>query len=112
MPPQSTSSPTRVHDVPTELPIGWPGYRDEVLTAASDGQLDDETRATLEDALMASEDWLYEEETYEITDATVFEDRLAQVQSLVGAHLPRAAGGEGGSSDGPDDEPLDDDDLS
>ena len=30
---------------------------------------------------------MYEEETYDIVDAAVFEDRLAQIESVVGAHV-------------------------
>jgi hypothetical protein len=66
---------------------GWIGYRDEVLVAASDGKLEDEAREAVEEALLACEDWLYEEETYGIVDAAVFEDRLAQIESLLDAHL-------------------------
>ena len=60
---------------------------------------------------MACEDWLYEEETYDIIDAAVFEDRLAQIESMVDAHLRTeeddtdAAGGGNGSDD---DDQMDD----
>eukprot|EP01043_Picozoa_sp_COSAG02_P057409 COSAG02_NODE_6965_length_3260_cov_1.897501_2_plen_74_part_00 len=58
-----------------------------MLAAASDGKLEDAAREAVEEALLACEDWLYEEETYDIMDAAVFEDRLAQIESLVGAHI-------------------------
>ncbi len=67
--------------------VGWIGYRDEILVAASDGKLEDAAREAVEAALLACEDWLYEEETYDIVDAAVFEDRLAQIESVVGAHV-------------------------
>ena len=58
------------------------------MTAASEGKLEDEARKAIEEALMSCEDWLYEEETYQIMDATVFDDRLAQIEGLMHAHLP------------------------
>ena len=73
--------------MPNDALNGWTGYRDEVLVAASDGKLAEDAREAVEEALLVCEDWLYEEETYNIVDAAVFEDRLAEIKSLVNSHL-------------------------
>ena len=85
-------------------------YRDEILNT----DLADEVKTELEGTLMACEDWLYEEETYDITDAAVFAEELARIQKLVEA----AIGVDGGEAndDGDDDndseDPEVDDDVS
>ena len=59
---------------------------------------------------MACEDWLYEEETYDIIDAAVFEDRRSQIESMVDAAL-RTEGnntGAAGEGNGSDDDEIDD----
>lgn len=83
------------------------GYRDEVLTAASEGKLEDDARELMEQALLACEDWLYEEETYDITDAAVFDDKLTQIQSLMDANLRSSSG----QADSKGEDSVDDDDI-
>ena len=63
---------------------------------------EEETRAALEDALTACEDWLYEEGTYGITDATVFDDKLAEIKGLMEAGT-ETPDGEDGEDSSPDD---------
>ena len=85
-------------------------YRDEILNT----DLADEVKTELEGTLMACEDWLYEEETYDITDAAVFAEELARIQKLVEAAI--GVGGGEANGDGDDDndseDPEVDDDVS
>lgn len=60
----------------------------------------------LEDALTACEDWLYEEDTYAIIDAAVFDHRLAQLQALMEANMSTMP--LDGEDNMPDDAPPDD----
>lgn len=77
------------------------GFREDVLAASSEGRLREETRAALEDALTACEDWLYEEGVYDINDAAMFDDRLAQIEGLMGASMGVATpGGDDGHTPG------------
>ena len=86
-------------------------YRDEILNT----DLADEVKTELEGTLMACEDWLYEEETYDITDAAVFAEELARIQKVVEAAMG-VDGGEANDDDNGDDndseDPEVDDDVS
>ena len=86
-------------------------YRDEILNT----DLADEVKTELEGTLTACEDWLYEEETSDITDAAVFAEELARIQKLVEAAMG-VDGGEANDDDNGDDndseDPEVDDDVS
>lgn len=81
-----------------------------MLTATSEGKLEDDARHAIEEALLAGEDWLYEDETYDIIDAAVFDDKLAQIQGLVDAHLHAESSDEqtrGDANETTDDDKID-----